>query len=145
MRAAGAEQARVLVIALDDMEESLKVAQMVRRKFPHLHILARARNRRHVHLLMGAGVEAIVRETFFSSLRLSELLLETLDVPHAQAARAIGLFREHDERMLAETYAIAGDEKQLIQTNQEATQELMDLFESDQSPESATGSEQIIH
>ena len=103
MRAAGGEQARVLVIALDDMEESLKVAQMVRRKFPHLHVLARARNRRHVHLLMGAGVEAIVRETFFSSLRLTELLLETLDVPHAQAARAIELFRAHDERMLAET------------------------------------------
>jgi CPA2 family monovalent cation:H+ antiporter-2/glutathione-regulated potassium-efflux system protein KefB len=145
MRAAGAEQARVLVIALDDMEESLKVAQMVRRKFPHLHVLARARNRRHVHLLMGAGVEAIVRETFYSSLRLTELLLERLDVPHAQAARAIALFREHDERMLDETYAIAGDEKQLIQTSQEATQELMDLFESDQSPESITGPGQIIH
>jgi CPA2 family monovalent cation:H+ antiporter-2/glutathione-regulated potassium-efflux system protein KefB len=98
-----------------------------------------------VHLLMGAGVEAIVRETFFSSLRLTELLLETLDVPHAQAARAIELFRAHDERMLAETYAIAGDEKQLIQTSQEAMQELMDLFESDQSPESAPSSEQVIH
>jgi len=79
MRAAGAEDARVLVIALDEMEASLQVAQMVRVKFPHLHVLARARNRRHVHLLMGAGVEAIVRETFFSSLRLSELLLEKLD------------------------------------------------------------------
>jgi CPA2 family monovalent cation:H+ antiporter-2/glutathione-regulated potassium-efflux system protein KefB len=145
MRAAGAEQARVLVIALDDMEASVKVAQMVRRKFPHLHILARARNRRHVHLLMGAGVEAIVRETFFSSLRLTELLLEKLDVPAAQALRAIELFRDHDERILAETYAIAGDEKQLIQTTQEATQELIDLFESDQSPEAKTRREQIIH
>jgi CPA2 family monovalent cation:H+ antiporter-2/glutathione-regulated potassium-efflux system protein KefB len=133
MRAAGAEAARILVIALDDMEASTQVAQMVRVKFPHLHVLARARNRRHVHLLMGAGVEASVRETFFSSLRLTELLLEKLDVPAAQAERAIALFREHDERMLTETYAIAQDEQKLIQTTQEARQELLDLFESDQT------------
>ena len=110
MRSAGADSARVLVIALDDMEASLKVAQMVARKFPHLQLVARARNRRHVHQLMGAGVETIVRETFFSSLRLTELLLEKLDIPAEQAERAIALFRTHDERMLNETYAIAHDE-----------------------------------
>jgi monovalent cation:proton antiporter-2 (CPA2) family protein len=131
MRAAGAENARVLVIALDDMAASLSVAQMVKRKFPHLTIYARARNRRHVHLLMEAGVEGIVRELYFSSLRLTEMLLEKLGVPEDQADRAIRLFRSHDERILAETYAIADDEKQLIQTAQEANQELQDLFESD--------------
>ena len=133
MRAAGAESARVLVIALDDMEASLSVAQMVARKFPHLKIFAQARNRRHVHLLMAAGVEDIVRETFFSSLRLTELVLETLDVPKDQASRAIALFRAHDERILGETYAIAHDEKRLIQTSQEASKELQDLFESDRN------------
>jgi monovalent cation:proton antiporter-2 (CPA2) family protein len=135
MRSAGADRARVLVIALDDMEASLKVAQMVARKFPHLQLVARARNRRHVHQLMGAGVETIVRETFFSSLRLTELLLEKLDIPAEQAERAIALFRAHDERMLNETYAIAHDENLLIQTTQEANQELLDLFESDQNME----------
>jgi CPA2 family monovalent cation:H+ antiporter-2/glutathione-regulated potassium-efflux system protein KefB len=135
MRAAGAEQARILVIALDDMESSLQVAQMVKRKFPNLTIFARARNRRHVHLLMGAGVEHIVRETFFSSLRLTEMALEELGVPQEQAGRAIALFREHDEKILKETYAIAHDEKQLAQTTQEAAQELRDLFESDQQAE----------
>jgi monovalent cation:proton antiporter-2 (CPA2) family protein len=133
MRAAGAESARVLVIALDDMEATLSVAQMAKRKFPHLEVFARARNRRHVHLLMAAGVESIVRETFFSSLRLSELLLRKLEVPEEQVARAISLFREHDERILTETYAVANDEKQLIQSTQDALQELMDLFESDQT------------
>src|ERR1700710_923457 len=118
MRAAGAEHARVLVLAMEDMEASLQVAHMVRVKFPHLQVLARARNRRHVHLLMGAGVQVIVRETFFSSLRLTELLLEKLDVPQAQSERALALFREHDERLLTETYAFAQDEQQLIQSNQ---------------------------
>lgn len=132
MRAAGAEQARILVIALDDMEASLAVARMVRQKFPHLQIFARARNRRHVHLLMAAGVDHIVRETFFSSLRLTEMALEALGIPEAQASRAIALFREHDERILNETYPVAHDEQRLIQTTQEAAQELRDLFESDQ-------------
>jgi CPA2 family monovalent cation:H+ antiporter-2/glutathione-regulated potassium-efflux system protein KefB len=132
MRAAGADEAKILVIALDDMEASLAVARMVTRKFPHLRVLARARNRRHVHLLMAAGVEYNVRETYFSSLRLTELLLEELDVPRETAERAINLFREHDERILHETYAIAHDETRMIQTTQEATQELIDLFESDQ-------------
>ena len=135
MRAAGAEDARILVLALDDVEASLKAAQMVKRKFPHLQVLARARNRRHVHLLMGAGVEQIVRETYFSSLRLTELALERLDIPNHEAARAIALFREHDERILRETYAVSHDEKQLIQTTQEANQELRDLFESDRQTE----------
>ncbi len=133
MRAAGAQGARLLVLAIEDIEESLKIAQMVKRKFPHLAIYARARNRRHVHLLMAAGVEDIVRETFFSSLRLTEMVLEGLDVPHEQAERAITLFRAHDERILDETYAIAHDEKKMIQTTQEATQELTDLFETDRS------------
>ena len=57
MRAAGAESAKVLVIALDDMEASVRVAEMVRRKFPQLRVVARARNRNHVHALMGAGVD----------------------------------------------------------------------------------------
>jgi CPA2 family monovalent cation:H+ antiporter-2/glutathione-regulated potassium-efflux system protein KefB len=131
MRAAGAEDAKVLVIALEDMDEALNVARMARRKFPHLKIFARARNRRHVHLLMACGVESIVRETFFSGLRLTELVLEGLDVPEPVALRAIALFREHDEKILHETYAIANNEQQLIQTIQDSSQELLDLFESD--------------
>jgi monovalent cation:proton antiporter-2 (CPA2) family protein len=133
MRAAGAEGAKLLVLALEDMEESVKVAEMVERKFPHLTIFARARNRRHVHRLMAAGVRDIVRETFFSSLRLTEMVLEDLDIPHDQAERAIALFRQHDERILEETYAIAHDEKKLIQTAQESAQELLDLFQTDQA------------
>lgn len=133
MRAAGAESAKVLVIALDDMQAALNVAQMVRRKFPHLAVVARARNRRHVHLLMGAGVEHFVRETFHSALRLTEMVMEQIGVPAEQAQRAIELFQTHDERILLESYALANDERALIQTAQEANKELRDLFESDQT------------
>jgi len=131
MRAAGAGDARVLVLALDDMDASLKTAQMVRRKFPELLIVARARNRRHVHLLMELGIEHIIRETYFSSLKLTELTLAGLGVDRAQAERAVALFEAHDERILVETREIAHDEGKLIQTTQEAALELRDLFESD--------------
>jgi CPA2 family monovalent cation:H+ antiporter-2/glutathione-regulated potassium-efflux system protein KefB len=131
MRAAGAESAKVLVIALDDMDASLKTAAMVRRKFPHLAIVARARNRHHVHMLMSLGIDHIIRETYFSSLKLTELTLAELGIGREQAERAIALFDAHDERILRETSDIAHDEGRLIQTTQEAAHELMDLFESD--------------
>ncbi len=133
MRAAGGDTARILVVALDDMQDSIKTVEMARRKFPSLHILARARNRQHAHLLMANGVEHIVRETFFSSLKLTELTLRELDMPPEQAAHAVGLFREHDERILAETYAISNDETRLIQSMQQAAEELQGLFEADQT------------
>jgi voltage-gated potassium channel Kch len=131
LRAAGADTARALVIALDGMDETLEVARIARRHFRNLAIFARARNRRHAHLLMDVGITAIIRETFFSSLKLTELLLEELDVPPEEAHRAIELFREHDESNLIATHAIAGDEQQLIQSSQQAAQELSGLFEAD--------------
>jgi monovalent cation:proton antiporter-2 (CPA2) family protein len=131
MRAAGADAARVLVVVLDDMDETLQVVDLAKRHFPHLVILARARNRHYVHLLMDRGVTGIVRETFLSSLRLTEMALDKLDIDPESAHRAIELFREHDERTLVETHAIAHDEKQLIQSTQQAAQELQDLFEAD--------------
>lgn len=133
LRAAGAKGARVLVLALPDPEATLRMAEMAKRHFPHLAILARARDRRHAYRLMDLGLAGIVRETFYSSLHLSGLVLAHLDIPEATVARAIELFRTHDERTLREMHAVAGDEQQLIQSTQQAAQELMDLFESDRS------------
>ncbi|MDD2705866.1 MAG: glutathione-regulated potassium-efflux system protein KefB, partial [Acidocella sp.] len=67
------------------------------------------------------------------SLRLTELLLEDLDIPTDQARRAIELFRKHDEKILTESYEFANDERRIIQTTQEASKELLDLFESDRT------------
>lgn len=133
MRAAGADKAKVLLLAIDNVEDSVRIAAMVRRRFPDLHIVARARNRHHVHLLMGVGVSQFVRETFFSSLKLSELVLKDLDIPAEQAERAIHIFAERDELMLHESYSIANDEQKMIQTVQETNRQLQDLFETDES------------
>ena len=107
LRAAGAETARVLVVALDEMDETLLVAEIAKRHFPHLAIYARARNRRHAHRLMDLDIAGIIRETLYSSLRLTEMVLEKLGVEPDLAHRAIELFEQHDERSLQETHAIA--------------------------------------
>jgi monovalent cation:proton antiporter-2 (CPA2) family protein len=136
LRAAGAETARILVVALDDIDATLRTAETAKRHFPNLTILARARNRRHAHLLMDVGIAGIVRETFFSSLRLTEMVLEGLDIEPDSARRVTELFREQDERILVETHVIAGDEQQLIQSTQQAAQELLDILEADRESQS---------
>jgi glutathione-regulated potassium-efflux system ancillary protein KefC len=133
LRSAGAAEARLLVVALDDVAESLKVVEHARRHFSNLVILARARNRRHAHLLMDQGVTHIVRETFHASLQLTEEVLLELGITAEEAARTIQLFREHDERMLVTQHGIYQDEKQMIQTTQQAMIELRGLLEADQA------------
>ncbi|MBV9653296.1 MAG: cation:proton antiporter [Acetobacteraceae bacterium] len=140
LRAAGAARAKLLVIAVPDIEKTLRVADIAKAEFPDLRILARARNRFHVHLLMDREVDGIVRETFHSSLRLTELVLEELGVPHADAERALKLFAEHDERTLETSHAVYRDEKKRIQSAREAIRELETLFEAD-NPENRHAAE----
>jgi voltage-gated potassium channel Kch len=134
MRAAGAEQAKLLVIAQDDAENVLRITEVAKRQFPHMKVLARARNRRHVYLLMDRHVDGFVRDTFFSSLYMAEQSLLALGVPATEAKRSVALFREHDERTLVRTHAFYEDERQLIQSQQQAADELMALFEADRKP-----------
>ena len=133
LRAAGAETAKLLVVAIDEMEEALRVVEIAKRTFPRLRIISRARNRRHVHLLMDRGIPGIVRDTFFSSLRLGEFALHALGIPSQRARRAVDLFAAHDERVLQRSHAIYRDETRLVQTMQDAAEELRSLFEADQA------------
>ncbi|MSO77541.1 MAG: glutathione-regulated potassium-efflux system protein KefB [Alphaproteobacteria bacterium] len=131
LRAAGAETAKLLVVAIDDMQEALRVVDVAKRNFPNLIILSRARNRHHAHLLRDRGITRQVRDTFHSSLRLAEFVLESLGLPGDRARRAVALFQAHDEKNLLETHAIYRDEARMIQSVQEAARELEQLFEAD--------------
>jgi glutathione-regulated potassium-efflux system protein KefB len=132
LRAAGAAQARVLVVALDNMETALTVIELAKRHFPRLAIYARARNRRYAHTMMDLGVRGLIRETYFSSLRLSEMVLAELGLSEDDARRTVHLFRERDERALVETLAYANDEPHLIQSSQQVAEELRGILEADQ-------------
>ena len=81
---------------------------------------------------MDRGVNRPVRETFHSSLRLSEMALEELGVAPDEARQAMAFFRDHDEKSLRETHAFYEDERRLIQNAKQAAEELSGLFEADQ-------------
>jgi monovalent cation:proton antiporter-2 (CPA2) family protein len=131
LRAAGVEQAKLIVVTMDDPPGVLRTVDMVKRNFPHVAILARARNRWYAHLLMDRDVDGLVRETFYSSLQLARQALLLLGTDAAMAERAVTLFRDHDEKNLVETQAIYRDEQQLIQNQQQAADELAGLLEAD--------------
>ena len=131
LRAAGADNAEVFVIATDDPETNVRVARLVKRQFPKLRIYARARNRRHAYRLMDLQVQGVVRETFHSSLEMAMRVLEGLGMPQGEAAMRAARFRAHDEVLLETQYQFADDEAKLVQTSQEALAELEQLFEAD--------------
>ncbi|MGH8400152.1 MAG: cation:proton antiporter, partial [Gammaproteobacteria bacterium] len=137
LRAAKAEQSKYLVIAIDDVEASVRAAEVARKHFPNLRILARARNRYHVHLLRELGVECVIRETYFSSLRLAEDLLEDLGVDQQEVEHLVEMFRKHDDALLDRQFAVFRDEAKLVQTSKEAAAELEQLLQEDKRAERA--------
>lgn len=135
LRAAGAAQAEVFVLAIDDVEASIKTAETVREHFPHLLIYARARNRFHYYRLRDLGVQVVIRETFAASLEMARGVLTGLGTPAEVAQHTLQTFRHHDEALLERQHAVHHDETQLLQTAREAMAELESLFESDQAGE----------
>lgn len=138
LRAAGADKARVLVVAVGDIETSMRIVEQVKRQFPHLRIFARARNRYHAHLLMRAGITHLVRELMPASLELTRDVLIELGIPRERAQHTIDTFRPHDERALMRQLEVFGNEKKLIQTVQEAAWELEALYEADEEVATTT-------
>lgn len=132
-QAAKVAQARLFVLAVGDIEPSLKIAQLMRRHFPHVPVYARARNRFHSHKLMDLGVKHFIRDTYLWSLDLAREVLRGLGTDHAEAQRSIDLFREFDEALLKRQYAIHKDEAALIESARQAAAELQSLFEADAS------------
>lgn len=137
LRAAHVEQAKIFVLAVDDVESSLKIAETVRSNFPNVEIYARARNRHHAHLLMDLGVRVFVRETYFSALRLAEQVLCGMGLERDEVAASIETFRRYDEAALIRQHAVHHDENKLIQSVKEAAEELQSLFEADVAAQDA--------
>jgi glutathione-regulated potassium-efflux system ancillary protein KefC/glutathione-regulated potassium-efflux system protein KefB len=132
LRAAGTESARVFVLAIDDVEASVRTAEMVKDQFPKVKILARARNRQHAFALKDAGVRYIIRETYVSSLEMAAVVLETLGETSANARAAVKKFRQHDEATLEAQYAVKDDDAKFLATSREAAHQLESLFAADE-------------
>jgi glutathione-regulated potassium-efflux system ancillary protein KefC len=114
LRTAGAETARVLVIAVDDKDQSLSIADLAREHFPHLELVARARDVTHWNELRDRGVMRVEREVFESSLRSARTVLEVLGfAPHEARAHAMR-FRRHNLQLFEQMYPHRKDRAKVI-------------------------------
>lgn len=102
LAAAGLDDARVLVVAINDKASAVKLVTYARKARPDLHIIARAHDRVHVYELYAAGANDIVREMFDGSLRAGRYALENLGLTEFEAAEAETLYFEHDRAAVRE-------------------------------------------
>ncbi len=128
MRTAGAARAKVLVLAIDDVAQSVEVAKMVREHFPNLTIVARARNVQHYFDLHDLGVTMIERETLDSALMSARSVLETLGWERHQARTLAMRFRRHNVEQLLHMAPVRKDTAKLVAAAKLGRQQLEDLF-----------------
>ena len=131
LRSAQVDKAKVFVLALDDVEASIRVAETVKHHFPDLHLAARARNRQHALRLMEVGADFIIRDTLLSSISLAGDVLEDIGLSRREAEAATAFFLQHDTQTLEKQYAFHQDEDALIQSSRDASEELRELFNAD--------------
>lgn len=135
LESAGAKRAKIVILAIDDPEQSVLTAKNIREKFPHIKIFARARNRGHAFDLMDEGVIHIKRETFDSSLNFAGELLRSMGYEADRADTLVNKFRQHDELMLKEQYKVRKDDKMFISVAHQGAEQLNAVL-SDESNQS---------
>ncbi|GJL83284.1 MAG: potassium transporter [marine bacterium B5-7] len=123
--------ASAFVIAVDDPEDSLRIARLVRQTYPSVNIMARARNRRHELMLRELGVKHVIRDTLLSSLSLTENLLRNIGFSREEAELSVRRFREHDQRTLDRQASVMHDADAFRETTLDAARELNELFNED--------------
>jgi glutathione-regulated potassium-efflux system protein KefB len=131
LEAAQTGKARAFVLAIDDVEASMRTARMVRQNYPHVPIYARARDRRHIHQLMDEGIKIMRRETFLASLDLAREVLRGLGLPEREVRFTVETFQTMDRRRLYEDYKNYTDLEKIGERAKSYAQELEELFAED--------------
>jgi glutathione-regulated potassium-efflux system ancillary protein KefC len=133
LHAAGAERAKVLVIAVDDQEASVRLADAVLEHFPHLVIVARARNVGHWQKLRSRGVRIVERETFESAVVVGRRALEALGVRPYEAHERADTFRRHNLRSLEEALTLWDNEAERVNAAKASREQLERQMERDRA------------
>lgn len=129
--AAGAAQARVMVVAIDDPQQASRVVALVREHWPQLRIVARARDAVHAMDLMEDGVHHVQRELFESSLRSGRAVLEALDFDPFHARTLADDFRRYSEGFLRTARADRHNQDDLIRRVREAREQFERQMQAD--------------
>ncbi|MGE4313154.1 MAG: monovalent cation:proton antiporter-2 (CPA2) family protein [Pseudobdellovibrionaceae bacterium] len=134
---AGAKDAKILVMAINDKETSVRAVAEARKKFPHLKIIARAYDRRHAYELDKAGADYFQRETFESALHTSREVLHSLGYRAFRARDLAMKFAAHDKAALVKSFAYFEDETKLMSFATQTRDDLTKLFEYDREYDQA--------
>jgi monovalent cation:proton antiporter-2 (CPA2) family protein len=131
LREAGAEHAKVLLVAIDDTDSTAKLVETARAAFPNLKIVARAWDRRHAYDLLRSGADEVERETFEGGLMAGVKTLKALGFPASRAKRAADLFRAHDQKVFNKLAPVAGEEERFILAARDAQSTMDRLLAAD--------------
>jgi len=131
LKAAGIDHAKILVVAVNDIEESLEIVDRARMQNPEVYVIARALDRFHAYELHKRGVPSVIRETFASSLEAAVDTLEHLGYTEGQALTIAEMFRKHDEAMLLKSVEHKDNMDELLVLARQGRQELESLFTED--------------
>lgn len=120
LRTAGAEKAKLLIVAIDDQDKAKELVEAAHEAFPHLTIMARAWDRRHAYELLEAGADDVERETFEAALALGRRALVKLGFSDYRATRAGTVFRKLDLQLFKEIQPAFGEEENYISATLES-------------------------
>jgi monovalent cation:proton antiporter-2 (CPA2) family protein len=128
LEAAGVAKAKYFILAIDDVEASLRTAKIIHEQFPNIKLFVRARNRGHAYDLMDLNITRVKRELFDSSIYFVKDLLVEMGMPSQKASLIVENFKRHDEIMLKEQYKVRNDDKALISLSAQGVEQLAQVL-----------------
>lgn len=131
LKAAGAEEAKIFIAAIDNPEINLNVVEILRKHFPHLNILTRARNRVDAYELIDHGVNKIYRETLYTAVHLGVDALTQLGHRKYSATRQGQRFIKYDEAAIRKLAAKRHDKMAYLATVKDEIEMQEQLLKND--------------
>lgn len=131
LHAAGASEAKLLVVAVDEPEKTEEIVETAQKHFPHLEIITRTRDLAHSHKMMDRGIEKFYMESFDSALRMGADALKIVGLRQYQIHRALKLFRKHDQNMVRELAEIRHEKKSFLRTSKDRIRNIERLMQFD--------------
>lgn len=133
LHAAGADKAKIIVIAFEDPEKNISLVHTVQKHFPHLKIVVRAVDRGDANKLITSGINDVYRETVDTSLRLGIDVMRLLGFRAHRAHRAAQTFLKHDENALRDLAKLHKDRKEYLNAAREYIAELEEIIQADKA------------
>ena len=114
LHSAGAERAKLMILAIDDGVKAIEIAATVRKHFPHLELICRSRERDDGYALLNMGVTHVFRETFGTAMDMGFQAMRIMGLRGHHAHRAVYAFRAHNETAFRDLAKHWGDRKTFL-------------------------------